>query len=106
MANWHVENWRIWQTDYGKSTVANWHMAKRHHIILQERSKRRSIEFSLCHASPQVKGSGMSFICLPVTSNHSHSFEAREHKFCIQTLQIYAKKLPREFSKFILGEGF
>jgi len=25
-----MANWRIWQTDYGKLTVANWHMANWH----------------------------------------------------------------------------
>jgi len=34
-----MANWCIWQTDYGKSIVANrhmvnWHVAKRHHISL------------------------------------------------------------------------
>jgi len=32
MANWHLANWLIWRTDCGELILANWKMAKRHHI--------------------------------------------------------------------------
>jgi len=52
-------------------------------------------DFSFHKSLTRVRGCHLS-VCPDVTSNSSHSFEARELRFASQTPHINAKKLWRD----------
>jgi len=43
----HIANWRIWQTDYGKSTVANWNIANWHFKTQAVRDCKRALRIQI-----------------------------------------------------------